>query len=259
MVEMAHVSEYKKKRVKELVDLIEKYRAVGIINMEGLPASQLQRLRAQLRDKMLIEMSKKTLMKIALQSSNKPGISKLADYLNGMPCFLFTNESPFRVAITLRKNKSTAPAKVGQIAPKDIIIPAGPTQFTPGPVLGELGQLGVKAGVDKGKIVIKEDKLVAKKGEKITKQMATLLQKFGIEPMEIGLNLIAFYEEGLVYSGSVLDIDPNKTLEDIKRAASWAFNLSMECAYPTRENIQMLVAKAQMSASALKNSLKIDA
>ncbi|MEM0231421.1 MAG: 50S ribosomal protein L10 [Candidatus Woesearchaeota archaeon] len=252
---MAHVSEYKKKRVKELAELIEKYRAVGIINMENLPAVQLQRMRGQLRDTILIEMSKKNLMKIAIQQSKKPGIEKLAEKLEGMPCFLFTNESPFRVAIMLKRSKSTAPAKVGQVAPKDIIIPAGPTQFTPGPVLGELGQLGVKAGVDKGKIVIKEDKLVAKKGEKITKQMATLLQKFGIEPMEIGLNLVAFYEDGLVYDSSVLDIDPAKTLEDIKRAASWAFNLSMECAYPTKENIQMLVAKAELSAKALSSKV----
>ena len=44
----------------------------------------------------------------------------------------------------LEKSKSNAPAKPGQTAPSDLVLPAGETPFTPGPMIGELGQLGIK-------------------------------------------------------------------------------------------------------------------
>ncbi|MBI2112759.1 50S ribosomal protein L10, partial [Candidatus Woesearchaeota archaeon] len=36
----------------------------------------------------------------------------------------------------LEKNKSNAPAKPGQVAPKDITVKAGATSFAPGPIIG---------------------------------------------------------------------------------------------------------------------------
>ena len=47
------------------------------------------------------------------------------------------------------------------------MIPAGPTPFAPGPIIGELGMLKIKAGIEAGKVVIKEDAHVAKKGDVI--------------------------------------------------------------------------------------------
>jgi len=255
---MAHVAKYKKERVEELAKLMEQYPAVGLINMEHLPASQLQKMRGQLREKLLIVMSKKNLIKLALAKSKKGEMKELEKYFEGMPCLIFTRDSPFRVAVTLKRSKSTAAAKPGQTAPRDLTIQAGPTPFSPGPVLGELGQMGIKAGVEKGKIVIKQDKLVARKGEKITKQTAAILQKFGIEPMEIGLNLVAFYENGLIYNSEVLDIDDKKTQEQLRKAASWAFNLAMEAGYPAKETISMLIGKVYRQAEAVQSAAKPD-
>jgi large subunit ribosomal protein L10 len=253
---MAHVAKYKKEKVEELAKLFEQYPAIGLINMEHLPASQLQKMRSQLREDLLIVMSKKNLMKLAMEKSKKKGLAELDKYLEGMPCLIFTKNSPFRIALKLKRSKTMAAAKPGQTAPRDLTILAGPTPFSPGPVLGELGQMGIKAGVDKGKIVVKEDKLVAKKGEKITQKTAAILQKFGIEPMEIGLNLVAFYEDGIVYNTEVLDIDDKKTKEQLARAASWAVNLAMEASYPTKETISMLVGKAYRQASSVESAAK---
>ena len=120
---MAHVAEYKKKIVKELTDLINSYSVVGVVDMENLPTAQLQKMREQLRDKVAIRMTKRRFMNIALEKlkDSKKGIEEMKNYLTGMPALLFTKDEPFKLAKTLKKSMSTAPAKPGQVAPKDII------------------------------------------------------------------------------------------------------------------------------------------
>ncbi|MCX6709867.1 MAG: 50S ribosomal protein L10 [Candidatus Woesearchaeota archaeon] len=248
---MAHVAEYKKTEVEELAKMLNEYPVIGIINLENLPTSQLQKMRGRLRSDLTIRMSKKTLLRHAFEKVKNPKIRELKDYLIGMPAMVFTNQEPFKIALKLRKSKSSAPAKPGQTSPKDLIIPAGPTSFTPGPIISELGQLGIKAGVDKGKIVVKEDKVVARKGDKIDAKIAAVLQKFGIEPMEIGLNLVALYDNGVIYSGDALEVDDKKLFEDLRMAASWAFSLAVETGYPAKEVMPIIIAKAFRQAQAV--------
>jgi large subunit ribosomal protein L10 len=250
---MAHVSEEKKKVVKQVVDLINQYPIIGAIDMESLPAPQLQAMKSQLRGKVEILMTKRRLMKIAFEQAKetKKGIEELIPKLEGMPALLFTKENPFSLFKTLKKSKSAAPAKAGQIAPKDIEIKAGPTPFAPGPVIGELGALGIKSGVEDGKVAIKEDKIVVKEGETITADQAGLLTRLGIEPMEIGLNVTAIYEDGTIYTRSVLDIDEDKFMSDLNTAIAWGNNLAIDIAYPTKDTINILLGKAFIESKAI--------
>jgi len=240
----AHVSQAKKDVVSQFTQLIDKYDIVGAVNMENLPAKQLNNMREQLRDGVLIKMSKRRLLKVALEASKKEGVTELISYLKGMPALLFTNQSPFTLFKTLKKNKSSTAIKGGQVAPHDIVVPAGPTGFAPGPVIGELGSAGIKAGIDGGKVVIKEDSLVAKEGDVVNAKLAGLLTRLGIEPMEIGLDLTAVFENGEILTKAVLDIDEDAYLNDIVTAASWAFNLAVDIAYASSETIETLITKA---------------
>ena len=67
MTQKAHVSEEKKEIVNRLVDLMIKYPVIAALNMENMPAPQLQKMRAELRDKVEMTMTKRRLMKIALE------------------------------------------------------------------------------------------------------------------------------------------------------------------------------------------------
>ncbi len=241
---MAHVSESKKKEVAELAKLIEKYPIIAIVNMENLPAKQLQVMRESLRQKVLIRMSKARLIKLAIQASKKENISKLSEYIKGMPALLLTNESPFRLFKTLKKNKSKTAIKPGQKAPNDIIVPAGPTSFAPGPIIGELGALKIKAGIEGGKVAIKADALVAQEGDVVNEKLASVLSRLGIEPMEIGLDLVAAYEKGEILTKKVLDVDEGKYIQMVMQAHSDAFKLAMETGYPTKDTIILLLQKA---------------
>ncbi len=250
---MAHVAESKKKIVKEIVNLINQYPIIGAVNMENLPAPQLQKMRAHLRDKIEFAMTKKRLMKIALEKTkdSKKGIEKLEENFTGMPALIFTKENPFSLFKILKKNKSPAPAKAGQIAPKDIIVPAGPTTFAPGPIIGELAQIGIKSGVEGGKVAVKQDSVVAKRGDKIKPKVAEILTRLGIEPMEVGLDLVAAYEDGTIYTKYILDIDEDRFMADLKSAAISAFNVAMFVAYPTKDTINFLISKAFNDSKAL--------
>jgi len=181
-----HLPEAKKKVVNEFAKLIEQYPIVGSVNIENLPAQQLQKMRQQLRSQnIVLKMTKRRLIKLAIEKSKgkKAGIEKLEPYLSGMPAVLFTKDNPFKLYKFLQKNKSSAPAKAGQTAINDIKVSAGPTSFAPGPIIGELGQLKIKAGIENGKVVIKQDSIVVKKGDKVTAKQAEVLTRLGIQPM----------------------------------------------------------------------------
>src|SRR3989338_6929382 len=107
---MAHVADYKKNTVARFAKLIRDYPIIGVVNMENLPAPQLQKMRAQLRDKMVLLMTKRRLLNIAIDSckNDKKDIEKLNEHLKGMPALLFTKENPFTLFKTLKKNKSKA-------------------------------------------------------------------------------------------------------------------------------------------------------
>src|SRR3989338_7040774 len=255
----AHVAQYKKDLVSNLVNLINQYPIIGVVNMENLPAPQLQIMRAQLRGSFFITMTKRRLMKLAIEQtkSKKKGIEKLEAHLGGMPALIFTKENPFKLSKTLQKSKSPAPAKAGQTAPRDIIVNKGQTSFAPGPIIGELAMAGIKSGVEAGKVSIKEDSVVVKAGEKIKPKVAEILTRLGIQPMEVGLDLVAVYENGLIYGRDVLAVDEKEYLGRLSNAARWAFNLAIEAGYATKDTIQVLLGKAHNDAKNLGVSQNI--
>lgn len=249
---MAHVAEYKKRIVSDLAKLIKEYPIIGAVDMENLPTPQLQQMRAQLRGKVILQMSKRRLINLAIDKcKDKQGIEKLREYLKGMPALLFTKEDPFKLNKILQKSKSFAPAKAGQTAPNDIKVQAGPTPFPPGPIIGELSQVGLKTGVENNKVVIKEDKIVAKKGDIINANLASILSRLDIKPMEIGLNLVAVYEKGEIIPKEVLTVDEQEYIDNLSLASLWALNLSIEAGYITKENTDLIIAKAFNDAKTL--------
>lgn len=252
-----HVPEFKVKLVNDLAQLMDSYNIIGIVNMENLPAKQLRNMRAQLRGKVVLLMSKKRLIRLAIEKSKKQNIKELEKYVKGMPALLFTNDNPFALFKLLKKNKSKAPIKAGQKAPRDITVHAGATNFAPGPIIGELGSLKIKAGIEGGKVAIKEDKIVAKEGDLVDAKLAGLLTRLAIEPMEIGLNLVAVFENGEILTSSTLDIDEDAFMASIVQAASEAFNLAIFAAIPLKDTINALLSKAHAEAKAVAKEANI--
>ena len=247
---MAHVAEWKKEEVKELKGIIGEYDVIGIVDLMNIPAKQLQEMRRSLKDKAVIRMSKKNLIDLALEDCNadKTNIVDLSEHMDGQVAVIATEMKPFKLYKILEDSKTQAPAKPGSIAPEDIVVPEGDTGFEPGPFLGELQQVGIPAKIDKGKICVQKDTVVVAAGEEVSKQVAATLSRMDINPMEVGINLKAVYEEGSVYTSDLLAIDEEQTLADIQNAFRNAFNLSVNAAIPTDETISTITTLAYTRA-----------
>src|SRR3989344_9484165 len=140
MKAQAHVSEKKINEVNLIKENLDKYKVIALADLTNLPSAQLESLKSKIKDKALIRVSKKRLIKIAISEHKNKEFAKLLPYLeNCIPALIFTNEDSFKIYNLIKKNKSNTFAKPGQISPMDITIEPGPTSFPPGPIIGELG------------------------------------------------------------------------------------------------------------------------
>ncbi len=242
---MPHVAQWKKEEISNLKSLIENHQVVGVANLANIPAPQLQKMRRTLKESATVKMSRKTLMNLALNDSGKSNIENLGEHMEGQPALIFTNMNPFKLYKILEDSKTQAPAKAGSIAPSDIVVPKGDTSFKPGPVLGELQKIGIPAKIEKGKIVITNNKTVVGAGEEISKDIASILTRLEIYPLEVGIDLKAAYEDQTIYTSDILTIDPDKTLSDVQRAFSQALNLSVNAVIFTKESLPIMLQNAE--------------
>ncbi|HKZ45400.1 MAG TPA: 50S ribosomal protein L10 [archaeon] len=248
------VKEEKVARAEELKSIIEKYPVIGLVDMFKLPSRQLQEIKKNIRGKGTIKMTKKALLMIAIGHSSKPNIKELVDLIPQQPALILAQADPFKFYSMVGKLKSRTFAKEGDVTMVDIHVSAGPTSLLPGPAISELSKAGIPAGVEEGKIAIKKDVTVAKKGDIVSKPLAAALRKLGIETMEVGLKIVAIYDNGTLYKMDVLSL-VNVYPEKLKEAYNSAMNLSVSISYPTKENIKFLLAKAFNSANGLKSKV----
>jgi len=247
--------EEKLKAVEELKKLIEESSVIGIIDAFKLPTKQLQDIKKQLRDKVTIKLVKKSILLHAIRNAKKDKITELEKIIPLQPAILFTNSEPFKFYLTVDKMKSPTFAKEGDISEEDILITAGPTSLLPGPAISELSKVGLVAGVEEGKIAIKRDKVVAKKGDKISKELASVLRKLKIEPIKVGINIFALFENGMVYKKDVLVLVGDNYINKLKQAFNEALNLSVAIGYPTKDNIGYLLSKAYQNAKYIESKI----
>ncbi len=249
--EKGRVAEWKPKLVEEIASLIDKYPTVAVIDMQNLPSKQLQRIRAKIKDKALIRMTRKKLIKRAIEACKKSSAKELIGYIKGMPAVMFSEVSAFELFDTLKQNMSDAPAKPGQQAPFDIIVPAGPTPFAPGPIISELSAAKIKASVREGKVVVVSDSIVARQGEKISDKAATILTRLRIHPMKIGINICVVLENDEIYTREILDIDKEQYIKDLVSAYQNAYKLALSVGILTAETVIPQLQRAHSEAKRL--------
>ncbi len=238
-----HIPQWKKDEIEDIKKMINSYSSVSIVGVHGIPSNQLQLMRKNLRGLANIKMCRNSLVFRALDESSD-NVKQISKYVDDQTALLFTNENPFKLYKILQHGKTSAPIKGGGIAPKDIIVQKGPTSFPPGQIVGELQGVGIPAGIEGGKVIIRETKTVAKKGEVVNAKLASILARLDIHPVELGLNLKVVYEKGMIYESRLLSIDETKYVSDLTLAVQRAFNLSVNSAYPAKATISTLLTKA---------------
>jgi large subunit ribosomal protein L10 len=243
----SHLPKWKRDEIAEIQRLSSEFQLTGLVDMYGIPARQVQDIRRNLKGKAEIRMTRNTLIQHAFTEIGGE-IAGLLNRLEGHSALIFTNENPFKLYSMLEKTKTKMGARPGELAPEDIVIPKGPTSFKPGPIVGELQQAGIPAAIEAGKVTIRETKTVVKEGQEINKKLADVLIKLDIKPMDVGLLLQAAFYGGSVYESDVLAIDEVAFYNNIIKAASQAYNLSLNAAIPTKDTASDLLTKAVREA-----------
>jgi len=249
---MKHTKAWRYVEKDKIKELISKYKIIGIGNLDSFPSALLQKLKKRLDDVVFKVTSKSILLRVLEEQGHKDIIEKLPN----QAILILTNKNAFDLYSAIKKSKAKSKAKVGMIAPIDIVVPEGDTGLPPGPALSDLKKVGIKAQVKGATISVPKDTTIAKAGEEISSDVVSILSKLDIKPIELILDVPLVKEEGLIYLKEVLDIDADKIYSDIVSAVRESINLGVEIVYPAKETIEPIIAKAHLEAQALEKEAK---
>ena len=247
----SNIPSEKKQAVQEAVELINQYQIIAAADLYKVSSAMLQDMRKQLRGNHFFRVVKNTLMRKGMEQAGKAGTQEFMDAISGPNVFLFTNGNPFKVAMELNANKVKVFAKADDIAMNEIVMKAGNTGLSPGPLIGKFGVLSVRTRIEAGNIWVVQDTVVRKKGEEIGEDLADLLTRMGIRASEMGLSIKAVWENGEVIPGESLILDLDEYRSKLEQAIGGAFKVAIEAAYVTPETAPTLLAKATQEAIAV--------
>lgn len=250
--EKRKVSDEKIKIVKELVNLIKNKKTILIASVKNLPASQFQEISKKLRGKAEVKVLKKNTIIRAIDEAKNENLGEIKEFVADSTAVLFSDLDGFELASELLDNRSAAKAKIGQEAPNDIEVEAGPTDLVPGPAISELGALGIQIQIDKGKINIKAPKTIVKKGEKISESAAGLMNKLDIKPFSVGFVPICAFDNEKQKLYKEIKIDREKTISELKNSFSKSLAFAVEIGHFAKETMRLIIGKARRNEMALE-------
>jgi len=245
---MSQVSEQKAAVVEQTVDLLNKYDVIAAANLFKVQSDMLMDLRKSLRGQLEIRTVKNTLMRISMEKAQKPSVKEFIKAIEGPNVFLFTNGNPFKLAMNLEKSKVESFAKGGDKALKQLVIPAGNTGISPGPLISKFGGLGIKTRIEAGNIWVVADTVIAERGEEITADMADLLQRLGIKAAQSGLSIKVVYENGMLIPGESLVLDVSSYRKQLMDAHGGALQVAIKSEYVSAATASTLISLALQNA-----------
>eukprot|EP00633_Aureoumbra_lagunensis_P001067 CAMPEP_0197285038 /NCGR_PEP_ID=MMETSP0890-20130614/169_1 /TAXON_ID=44058 ORGANISM="Aureoumbra lagunensis, Strain CCMP1510" /NCGR_SAMPLE_ID=MMETSP0890 /ASSEMBLY_ACC=CAM_ASM_000533 /LENGTH=274 /DNA_ID=CAMNT_0042752175 /DNA_START=279 /DNA_END=1103 /DNA_ORIENTATION=+ len=163
---------------------------------------------------------------------------------------VFTNGDLAEIRDVITANRVPAPARVGAIAPVQVIVPPGPTDCDPGQT-NFFQTLQIATKIVKGKIEIVSPVNLLEPGQKVGNSEAVLLEKLGIKPFDYGLVIREVYDSGSIFDVKVLDISEDDLIAKFGHAISEFAALSLSIGYPTLASVPHSIANAFKAMVAL--------
>ncbi|GAV74459.1 Ribosomal_60s domain-containing protein, partial [Cephalotus follicularis] len=163
---------------------------------------------------------------------------------------IFTKGDLKEVREEISKYKVGAPARVGLVAPVDVVVPPGNTGLDPSQT-AFFQVLNIPTKINKGTVEIVTPVELINKGDKVGSSEAALLAKLGIRPFSYGLVVSSVYDNGSVFSPEVLDLTEDDLIGKFAAGVSMVASLSLAVSFPT------LAAAPHMFVNAYKNVLAV--
>lgn len=246
--------ERKEEYFVKMKTLMGSYSKAFIVGVDNVGSKQLQNTRRALRGEAEVLMGKNTMMrKIIREFVEENPDSKMAAFegqCTGNVGFIFTNGDLQNVKKVVQDNVRPAPARVGALAPIDVIVPAGPTGCDPGQT-NFFQTLQIATKITKGQIEMTQNTHLITSGDKVTASQAALLQKLDINPFTYGLEMKTVYDNGQMFPASALDITDDVMSAKFGAAIQCLAKLSLVLSYPTAASVPHSVANAYKACLAI--------
>jgi len=230
-----------------LKNLLATYSKLFIVEIDNVGSKQLQDTRKTLRGKAEVLMGKNTMMRKCLkeyvQENPESPVGKLIECCRGNVGFVFTNGDLGEIREVLESNTRPAPAKVGAIAPSDVIVEKGPTGCDPGQT-GFFQTLQIATKITRGQIEMVNDTHLITAGDKVTASQAALLQKLDICPFSYGVILKMVYDNGSLFDAKVLEITDDVLASQFCEALGVLASISLAAGYPTQASVPHSIVNA---------------
>jgi len=242
----------KKKYFEKLSGLLNQYKKILVVTANNIGSFHFQQIRHALIGVGVIVMGKNTLMRKVIRKliEETPELENLLPHIKGNIGLVLTNSDLNEVRKKLVENRKPASAKVGAIAPTDVILEAGPTGMEPTQT-SFLQALNIQSRINKGQVEIVQDVHLIKAGSKVGNSEATLLQKLNINPFSYGLEVRTVYDHGAVYDQKILDLTDADILKKFTAGVSRLTALSLGLGYPTLASVPHSIIRGYKNVCAV--------
>ncbi|KAG8369718.1 hypothetical protein BUALT_Bualt14G0043000 [Buddleja alternifolia] len=253
-VKKASKAEKKLAYDKKLCRFLDAYTQILVVGADNVGSKQMQSIRKGLGGESVVLMGKNTMMKrtirVHAEKTGNKDILNLIPLLVGNVGLIFTKGDLKEVSDEVSKYKVGAPARVGLIAPIDVIVPPGNTGLDPSQT-SFFQVLNIPTKINKGTVEIITPVELIKKGDKVGSSEAALLSKLGIRPFSYGLIVSSVYDGGSVFSPQVLELTEDDLIVKFASGVSMVTSLALAISYPT------VAAAPHMLVNGYKNALAI--
>lgn len=226
--------------------------SIFLVNVDNVGSNQMHQIRQALRGVGIVLMGKNTMVRRALRSilSDSPQFERLLPHVKGNIGFVFTSGDLKEVRDIITANKVAAPARAGAYAPRDVYIPAGSTGMDPAKT-SFFQALSIPTKITRGTIEIVSDMKVVVAGTRVGSSEATLLNMLNISPFTYGMTVVQIFDQGNVFSPSVLDIKESELLDRFLSGIKTIAAISLALNYPT------IVSVTHTLINAYKNLISV--
>jgi large subunit ribosomal protein LP0 len=220
--------------LEKVIDLLESYPRFLIISCDNIGSKFMQDIRLSLRSSSsILLMGKNTLIRKAIKSrlEEHPEWDQILPFIQKNVGLVLTKGSLADLRQNLLKNVKPASAKIGVIAPEDVILRKQVTALEPSKT-SFFAALNIGTKITRGSVEILSDVKLFEKGKKIGSSEATLLQMLDCKPFSIGPKVISCFNNGSMFSPKILDFTETDLFKMMSDGIGFSSAVSVALTYP---------------------------
>jgi len=247
---------------EKLIDLLTNTKEALVVHLDNVGSFQMQQIRLDLRGLAVVLCGKNTMIRTAIRKKHGEdpdlGLDSVLSAVNGNVGFIFATSCTLdAIREVLKKHRVLKAAKVGGVAPCDVVIPAGPTGMDPSQTT-LFQTLNVATKIVKGQIEIVSDMKACVMGNRVGASAAALLTKLNIKPFEYGMEVKFVIQDGAVFPAAVLDMSQDIIIAKFVNGCSHMAAFGREIGIPTEAGIPHMFANAMKNVAALCGDIDIE-